>query len=242
MATVESLANAHQRAMQRLSEQAEREIERLWRRYGTPNVSSVEYAQFLGASRNVIARSRQRAADAAETFYERVRWLAGETDPYEWVSRAALTPGEGAFLTQRLTEAGPLAVQKRILAGLDLGEAVNRSVSGVAGTSGQYVQYASRGSIMQTAARDSRTVAGRYYRIAHAGCCAICGIAASRGAVYRTDKRRYHTYCRCDVAPAFEGSRGPVGIGAKAAAMYSEMKGSSLAKFEELWEAGGRGA
>jgi hypothetical protein len=242
MATVESLANAHQRAMQRLSEQAERDIERLWLRYGTPDPSSVEYAQFLGSARNVIATARARAAASAERFYAAVRSLAGEMDPYEWISRAALTPGEAAYLTQRLTEAGPVAVQKRLLAGMDLPDAIKGSTSGVSGTSGQYVQYASRGSIMQTAARDPRTVAGRYYRIAHGGCCAICGLAASRGAVYRTDKRRYHTYCRCDVAPAFEGARGPVGIGAKAAAMYADMKGSSFAKFEELWEAGGRGA
>lgn len=242
METVESLAAAHQRKMQRLAEQAEQRIARLWRRYGSPSPSSVEHAQFLGASRQVIADQRRRAAAAAETFYDRVRVLAGEFEPYEWVSRATLTPGEGAFLTQRLTEGGPLAVQKRLLSGADLREALERSSASVTGTGGQYVQYASRGSIMQTAARDSRTVAGRYYRIAHAGCCAICGLAASRGAVYRTDKRKYHTFCRCDVAPAFEGARGPVGIGAKAASMYADMKGSSLAKFEELWEAGGRGA
>lgn len=242
MSSVETLADRHQKAMQRLAEQAERRIARLWRQYGSPSPTSVEHARFLGASRQVIAEQRRRAADAAESFYDRVRSLAGETDPYEWVSRAAITPGEGAYLTQRLTEGGPLAVQKRLLSGADLADALERSTASVTGTGGQYVQYASRGSIMQTAARDPRTVAGRYYRIAHAGCCAICGLAASRGAVYRTDKRKYHTFCRCDVAPAFEGSRGPVGIGAKAATMYSEMKGSSLAKFEELWEAGGRGA
>lgn len=242
MTTVETLAEAHQRRIQRLAEQAERRIARLWRRYGSPSVTSVEHAQFLGASRQVIAEQRRRAADLAEQFYGAVRELAGEIEPYEWVSRAAITPGEGAYLTQRLTEGGPVAVQKRLLRGADLAEALKGSTASVTGTSGQYVQYASRGSIMQTAARDPRTVAGRYYRIAHAGCCAICGLAASRGAVYRTDKRKYHTFCRCDVAPAFEGARGPVGIGAKAATMYSEMKGSSFAKFEELWEAGGRGA
>lgn len=240
--TLEALTFAHQRRMQRLSERAEKKIERLWLRFGTPDVSSVEYAQFLGAARQVIVEGRTEAAAAAERFYGAVRNLAGETDPYEWVSRAPLRPGEFAYLSQRLSQAGPVAVQRRILTGLDLGEAVRRSLSAVTGTSGQYVQYASRGSIMQTAASDSRTVEGRYYRIAHAGCCAICGLAASRGAVYRSDKRKYHTYCRCDVAPAFAEARGPVGIGAKAAEMYAEMDGTSFAKFEELWEAGGRGA
>lgn len=242
MASLESLVDAHQRAMQRLAERAEREIAKLWRRYGTTDVASVEFSQFLGASRQIILSHRIAAADAAEVYYAAARELAGEIAPYEFVSRAALSASENAYLTQRLAEKGPQAALQRALSGLSPADAVRASKSGVTGISGQYVQYASRGSLMQTAARDPSTVEGRYFRVAHTGCCAICAIAAARGAVYRTDKRKYHTTCRCDVCPAFQGLRGPVGIGAKAAQTFKDMEGSSFAKFEELWEAGGRGA
>lgn len=242
MASLESLVNAHQRAMQRLAERAEREIAKLWLRYGTLDAASVEFAQFMGAARQVILVHRIAAAQRAEVFYATVRDLAGEVEPYEFVNRAYLSPSEMDFMTKRMIEHGTAAAQARVAMGANPADAIRASVNGVRGQSGQYVQYASRGSIMQTAGRDPRTVQGRYFRVAHVGCCSICAIAASRGAVYRTDKRRYHTFCRCDVCPAFQGMRGPVGIGAQAAKTFKDMEGSSFAEFEELWEAGGRGA
>jgi len=234
MAQLESLVDQHQRAMERLATRAEREVAKLWRAHGTLDVSSVEYAQFLGGARRIIAGGRLSAADAAEVYYAAVRDLAGEFSAYEFVNAGGLSASENAYLAKRLTEAGPAAAAKRVIKGMGVAEAIAASTSGVTGTAGQYVHYASRSSVMRTAGRDPATVGGRYMRIAHAGCCAICGIAAARGAVYHTDKRQFHTTCRCEVCPAFKGTK-PVGVGAEAAELFESMDSSKFADFEAAW-------
>jgi hypothetical protein len=70
------------------------------------------------------------------------------------------------------------------------------------------VAGAGRATIDTNIARDRVKVG--YARIPQAGCCAFCGLLASRKAVYRSagsagEGKKFHTFCRCVVTPVFEG-------------------------------------
>lgn len=78
------------------------------------------------------------------------------------------------------------------------------ALSLLAGFTQRMIANAGRETISaSTAAETTRTY---WQRVPRPGCCAFCGLMASRGAVYRsqdTAESHYHDFCRCVAAPRF---------------------------------------
>jgi hypothetical protein len=89
------------------------------------------------------------------------------------------------------------------------GQSASTVLGLLAGGSQRIVENAGRSTIALNAQNDRVRVG--FARIPRPGCCAFCGLLASRGAVYGSEAsagqvNKYHDFCRCVVAPAFPGA------------------------------------
>lgn len=94
------------------------------------------------------------------------------------------------------------------------GQSDSTVLSLLAGGSQRMIENASRDTIIGNTVRDPVRVG--YARIPRAGCCAFCGMLASRGAVYRSSESAGGTVGRGVDASVTAGKRGGQGRGLKA--------------------------
>jgi hypothetical protein len=138
------------------------------------------------------------ASDLAATWYEDLRANA-VGGPFYATSNAAVSASQINALVRFGVK--PLFGQSGSTVLSLMGGGVQKLVAG-----------AGRSTIDTNIARDRVKVG--YARIPQAGCCAFCGLMASRGAVYGSAEtagasKKFHNFCRCVVIPVFAGAENP---------------------------------
>ncbi len=166
----------------------------------------------------------RRAVGARGTFYPQsftpsvqnlqanavARWAVDPLVPQETTSAQQDAYG-GQTLVPTLTEPDPDAVIRRL-----------------AGAVQRMIYDASRGLVEGNAVRDPARTG--YQRVARTGCCAFCGMLASRGAVYRTETAGGRVVGRGkDVSASFnaDGSRKRGGLAGGVKARGEQVLGNT---------------
>lgn len=134
------------------------------------------------------------AGDLAATWYEDLRSAAVGGSFYATADAAVSTAQISALVRYGVK---PL-----------FGQSSSTVLSLMGGGLQKLVAGAGRSTIDTNIARDRVRVG--YARVPQAGCCAFCGLLASRGAVYGSARaagegKKYHNFCRCVAVPVFEG-------------------------------------
>jgi hypothetical protein len=144
----------------------------------------------------VVGPYLSAAGDLAATWYEDLRSAAVGGQFYA-TSDAAVNAAQISALSRYAVK--PLFGQSQSSVLSLLGGGVQKLVAG-----------ASRDTIDANVLRDPVRVG--YARIPRPGCCAFCGLLASRGAIYRSSGsaggalgKKYHNFCRCVTTPVFQG-------------------------------------
>lgn len=131
-----------------------------------------------------VLAGRGYSTETAARYYQMFRRLEGVAGAFEIVGPGELSKG----------------------AVWELLKAADGQPGGWRGEAVKTVLDGGRGLLANTLSTDRKCIG--WQRIAHAKCCAFCGMLASRGVVYRSARtagfgRSYHRGCACSVEPVF---------------------------------------
>lgn len=194
MATLRQVEQ-HRTALADLTTLALADLLAEWRRFNLDDAVAAQ-RQIRAVLDDIVDGYGYAAGGLAAGWYDELRLQAGVTGTY----RASVATGAVSEQLDALAgwSVGPL------YGDVDTETALTRLAGGVQ----RLVTDADRATVLENTRRDPKQV--RWYRAASANACAFCAMAASRGAVYRSEASggfKAHNHCRCFAAPLFPGER-----------------------------------
>lgn len=174
----------------------------------------------------------QRGASAALARQYVTQFARAEGFPLEF--RPTAPEADRDQIRRSLYATGLGGITERLEVGTTLQAAVVEATKEVAGASMRHTLNGARDLLASTLERDDRALG--WVRVTREGCCAFCGMLASRGAVFKGDSfdasdprfkdgivpsdHKVHDNCRCFLEPVFS----------RTAALPGR-----AAEFEQLW-------
>jgi hypothetical protein len=153
------------------------------------------------AVESITGKAHKRIGAVAEEAYFAERRAAGATGNVTFV----VPPLDVDKLRRSLLTLGPYAAKHALSGGGQVKDVAAIVFSNTSGSALRDAMKAGRDGVRATTLRDRRAVGWR--RIARAGACKFCRMAADKGAVYREATAYFsaHNHCSCTAAPAFLG-------------------------------------
>jgi hypothetical protein len=155
---------------------------------------------------NVLVNdSFNRSAGLASSYLSRFR--ASEIGAAGATVAANALPADQVFTSLRVT--GPIAIQRLVAGGMSSSEAATQALVLHTGAASRLAMLGGRHTIDQTVDHDHRALG--FARVTSFDPCFFCAMLASRGPVYKTERRaiqrrngrRYHDHCACFAEPVY---------------------------------------
>lgn len=189
----QTLVESHRQEIADVVAVAQADLAEAWAAMPLDDANATKSAATVVVS-DIVATYGELAAGAGADWYSEARTEAGVRGSY--TPRMEVPVIARQVATNVGWAVGPL-----------FGEAKpDLALARMAGVTQRLVANADRATILTNARRDPAGV--RWYRGTSAKCCAFCAMAASRGAVYRSEESggfKPHNNCRCFPVAIFPG-------------------------------------
>lgn len=184
-----TLTRLHRRDLRVLTDESERDLERLWREFSTPQDAR---DMLMRALPQLVAVYGSAAATLGADYYDNMRDAANARGSYR-AAPAAPVEGEALDVLARVA-VGPLFSAKP-----DLASALTLAKGGLQ----RHVANADRETVRVASVEDSRA---RGWQRVGAGGCEFCQMLLGRGAVYTeaTADFEAHDHDQCSAEPVFD--------------------------------------
>lgn len=182
-----------------------RDITRLWPLWSPGRVAT--FGRFADLAVTLIAARHLESAGMAAAYYRAFRaaeGIGGEDTPR---MPARLTADDVVPSLRATALAGTM---RAVRSGFSPQAASRSGLVQAAGSAGRLTMNGGRDLVLRSVGADRR--AKGWVRVTAGGACGFCAMAASRGAVFKSDRTASflaHDHCACSAEPVYPGSQVP---------------------------------